>query len=433
VVPLGFNLTSFRADRMPSWMFGAGLAIYDLIARKWQHEHHEVSELVAKIPALAGSPMTGGYHYYDAQTDDARLVVRLLREAVRIGGTALSYARVTGLLRAKGRVCGVIVTDVADPAARGRTIEVQARAVINATGAWADELRDKIGEKRRLRAIRGSHLVFPAARLPLPEAISLMHPRDGRAVFAIPWEGVTLLGTTDVDHRDGLSAEPSISDDEADYLMEAARQAFPSLSLQLSDVRSSYAGVRPVIDSGAANPAKESREHAVWNEAGLLTVAGGKLTTFRIMAIEALQAVSDVLPTSKIRRGRILPDATLGEALGSDARFDDATRARLLGRHGEDARRVMEAKEGAERIGDSCVLWSELRFAARDEAVVHLDDLLLRRARIGLLVAEGGAAHLDRVGTIVREELGWDDARWTTERARYEAIWRRAYGNPAQR
>src|SRR5205823_3966498 len=125
--------------------------------------------------------------------------------------------------------------------------EVQARAVINATGAWADELRDKIGEKRRLRAIRGSHLVFPAARLPLPEAISLMHPRDGRAVFAIPWEGVTLLGTTDVDHREGLRGEPSISDDEAHYLMEAARQAFPTLSLQLSDVRSTYAGVRPVI------------------------------------------------------------------------------------------------------------------------------------------------------------------------------------------
>src|SRR5258708_39584727 len=115
--------------------------------------------------------MTGGYHYYDAQTDGARLVVRLLREAVRIGGTALSYARVKGLLRAGGRVCGVTVADVADPEGQpARTLEVQARAVINATGAWADELRDDIGEKRRLRAIRGSHLVFPAARLPLPEA-----------------------------------------------------------------------------------------------------------------------------------------------------------------------------------------------------------------------------------------------------------------------
>jgi glycerol-3-phosphate dehydrogenase len=425
VTPLGFYLTSFTDDQMPGWMFGAGLAIYDLIARKWQHEKFKAQELIESVPSLTGAAVKGGYHYYDAQTDDARLTVRVLREAVQRGGTALSYARATAMLRdARGRVRGLVVRD---EAGSGREVEVQARAVINATGAWADDLRKQIGAERKLRAIRGSHLIFPASRIPLPAAVSLLHPRDGRAVFAIPWEGITLVGTTDVDHKDDLEREPTTSADEAEYILESVRRAFPSLELQLSDVRASFSGVRSVVDTGVANPAKESREHAVWKENGLLTVTGGKLTTFRLMALAALRALGDAIPGIQIpKREEILelpPDAV------TEAEIDIGTKARLLGRYGKDASAVLTAgRDAVEPIGDALAIWGELRWAARAEGVVHLDDLLLRRVRIGLLLPEGGLPLMERIGQVVRPELGWDDARWASEVARYRETWTRCYG-----
>ncbi|HEY2512162.1 MAG TPA: FAD-dependent oxidoreductase, partial [Polyangiaceae bacterium] len=191
VRPLGFWLTTFEGDRMPGWMFGLGLAMYDALAGKWEHERHDAGELVRRVPPLGGAKIRGAYHYFDGQTDDARLVVRVLREAVTRGGIALNYARATNVLRTTdGRVRGVVVEDASG--GTSRSAEVQARVVINATGAWADDLRVKMGGERRLRPIRGSHLVLAGTRLPLEQAISMLHPRDGRAVFAIPWEGVTL-------------------------------------------------------------------------------------------------------------------------------------------------------------------------------------------------------------------------------------------------
>lgn len=419
VTPLGFYLTTFENDTMPGWMYGAGLAIYDLIARKWAHERYGAEELVSRLPSLAGAPVKGGYHYFDAQTDDARLTLRVLREAVRRGGTALNYARAERLLKtADGRVRGLLVRDELT----GRTAEVQAAAVINATGVWADGLRAQVGAKRRLRAIRGSHLIFPRERLPVTEAISLLHPRDGRAVFALPWEGVVLLGTTDVDHGDDLEREPAISAGEVEYLFEVARHAFPAAELRPADVRATWAGVRGVIDTGAADPSRESREHALWNEDGLLTVTGGKLTTFRTMALETLRALG-----LRGQRGHILEpidEVELPEAIDVD------TRVRLLGRYGAEAPAVVASADGdgLAKIGDGPSLWCELRWAARSEAVVHLDDLLLRRVRLGLLLERGGAAEMAKIRAVAQPELGWDDATWAREEERYRRVWADAYG-----
>ena len=412
-------------------MFGAGLALYDILATKWAHERYPKKKILEACPSLEGAKLKGGYHYYDAQTDDARLVLRVLREAVRRGGTAINYAPAVNVLRdASGKVVGVAVEDRANGASR--TAEVRAKAVINATGVWADDLRTKLQQPKRLRAIRGSHLIFSAERLPLPEAISLLHPTDGRAVFAIPWEGITLLGTTDVDHPYDLDAEPSISLREAEYILEAANFAFPTLRLTLDDVRSTYSGVRSVIGTGVKDPSKESREHALWREEGMLTVTGGKLTTFRLMAREALRAVGDVFPEAEAgtkKRSRILDDAPPTDGVLS---LDEHTRDRLMGRHGTDAPAVLAAGNGAEPIGDSLALWGELAWAARTEGVVHLDNLLLRRARVGLLLDKGGAAEMARIRKVAQPELGWDDAKWEREATRYRETWTKCYGLPAK-
>jgi glycerol-3-phosphate dehydrogenase len=422
VNPLAFSLGVFPGDQMPKWMYGVGLAMYDALAGKWAHEAQSRDEIMTRIPSLDGSEVEGGYRYFDAQTDDSRLTLRVLREAVKQGGTAINYTKAEKLLRtADGQVRGVVVRDVAPGASR--TAEVEAKLVVNATGAWADELRGQLGQDKRLRRIRGSHLTFEHRRLPLPEAVSLLHPRDQRAVFAIPWEGVTILGTTDVDH-DSLDEEPAISDDERTYLLEAAQKAFPGAELSEKDIISTWSGVRPVINTGKSDPSKESREHAIWRENGLLTITGGKLTTFAVMARDVLGFAEEDLGELKPRT-RVL-EQNEGE-IAWPRTLTDEDRLRLLGRFGAEIGAITADAAGCQHIPGSIALWSELRHAARAEGVVTLSDLLLRRVRLGLLLPRAGLDLITQIRAVAQPELGWDDTKWDAEVASYSETWKKAY------
>ncbi|MDT8307148.1 MAG: glycerol-3-phosphate dehydrogenase/oxidase [Anaerolineae bacterium] len=426
VQPLGFLWATYEGSRPGRWLFEAGLSLYDLLAWQWSHTYHDAPDFHMLAPHLRQRKLQGGFAYGDAQTDDARLVLRLLQEAVADGATALNYARVAGLLREDGAVRGVIVEDTL----RGPTQEIRGRAVVNATGAWADRLRQEVGAHPRLRPLRGSHLVFPAWRLPVAQAVSFAHPHDGRPVFIFPWEGVTIVGTTDVDHHTPLDEEPRISTEETAYLMAAVATYFPGLDVRLEEAVSSFAGVRPVIGTGAA-PSEESRDHVVWQEDGLLTVTGGKLTTFRRIARDALEALRPQLP----QMGPWQEDApALSPAGGSlDGNgLDATTQQRLWGRYGALAPQLVAAAQPGELapIGTTPTLWAELRWAARAEQVVHLEDLLLRRLRLGLIAPQGGAAHKARIQAICQEELGWDEARWQAEWAAYHDLWRCCYAPP---
>ncbi|MEW6567949.1 MAG: glycerol-3-phosphate dehydrogenase/oxidase [Chloroflexota bacterium] len=432
VCPLPQLMVCFRRDPIPPWVFGAGLALYDLLALKWGHRRYGPSGLRALCPPLADSDLLGGYRYFDAQTDDARLVLRLIREAVRAGGIALNYARVEGLLRRhSGRVSGVILRDQA-PGASGRTAEVQAPVVISATGAWADELRAQVGGVPRLRHLRGSHLFFPAARLPLTRAVCFLHPHDHRPLYVFPWEGVIIAGTTDVDHGRPVETDPAIQPAEAEYLLTALRHVFPSLDLGLDDVLATQAGIRAVVGTGKADPSQESREHVLWEEDGLLTVTGGKLTTFLRMACDALHAVRSRLPVTchLDDRARVLEVPPSEGFLATE--LDPSTRLRLLGRYGADASALLAAAHPDElKPIDGCLpLWAELRWAARAEGVVHLEDLLLRRVRLGLTAPCGGLPLLDRIRRLAQAELGWDDDRWQHEAQAYAALWKACYSPP---
>jgi len=450
VIPLPFLMANFRGDKIPAWVFGFGLSLYDIMALKWNHAYYEPDGLRVLCPQLTSTEMVAGYRYFDAQTDDARLVLRVILEAAKDGALAVNYARVEGLLtctpfgpgarrgetaytsagKAGGVTCGVAVRDLAPGSTK--TAEVRARAVINATGAWADELRGQIGGPARLRILRGSHLFFPSAKLPLARAVTFLHPKDGRPVFIFPWEGVTLIGTTDVDHGAAPSTDLRIGEAEAAYLMDSVTHAFPSLLLSLADVQSTLAGVRAVVDTGKANPSKESREFMLWNEAGLLTVSGGKLTTFRLMAQTALRAVRAALPEHpRLGRDERVLDPLPPETTVCD--LPPELHLRLLGRYGNEACNLAEvAREGElETIGDSPSLWAELRWAARAEGVVHLDDLLARRLRLAINLPGGGLAQMDRIRAIVQPELGWDDGRWKEEAEAYEKTWRAYYSPPS--
>ncbi len=436
--PLGFLLATYKGDRPGRWTYSAGLSVYDLLALQWSHRHYSADDFQMLAPHISRAGLKGGFRYGDAQTDDARLVLRVIREAVADGGTALNYVAAEGLLRDRTQhaapVIGVRLRDVGmshGPSAH-RTADVYGQVVINATGAWADRLRGQVGAEPRIRPLRGSHLIFPAWRLPVAQAVSFLHPVDRRPVFIFPWEGITLVGTTDVDHDQPLDDEPRISPKEVAYLMAAVEAQFPTLGLTLDDVISTFAGVRPVIGTGEEDPSKESRDHVVWEEHGLLTVTGGKLTTFRLIALDALKAVRSRLPGLPPLNDKVPVLNPVVVDLPGVGHLDEAARRRLLGRYGAEAPALVAAAQPGELdpIPGTQTLWAELRWAARAEGVVHLDDLLLRRVRLGHLLPEGGKEHLSRIRAICQPELGWDDARWQAEEDVYLELWRACYSLP---
>jgi len=446
VDPQGFLLGHYRGRSPGRRTLAAGLAIYDAMGGRRTRAFHTPGQALALAPHLDPTGLRGASTYLDAKTDDSRLVLRVLQEARRHGARVFNQAAVKALLRAGDQ--GAVWASGAGTSLPGAVIgariagagfsgDVRARCVVNATGAWADELRAGMGARPLLRPLRGSHLVFPLWRLPVAQSVSLLHPRDGRPVFATPWEGCALVGTTDLDHRDHPDVEPSVTAAEVAYLMEALRHAFPRLRLDAQDAICSFAGVRPVADERGGAPSRASREHVVRDEHGLITVTGGKLTTFRVNALDALRHAAPYLTRSVATDGGGRAKARMKRADFSYAvdapifepeiesvalaRCPHALRTRLLGRYGAraDALVAESAPADLECVEGTATPWAELHWALRHEQVHHLDDLLLRRTRLGLLMPHGAQALLARLEPVAREALGWSAGEWRDECDRY--------------
>lgn len=377
---LDFLLPFYRGEKPSRGLVRLGLWLYDRFAHDASARSRSLNaaELLKLVPQLETANLLGALAYQDARTDDCRLVWRLIDQGQRAGGTALNYVEVVQLLNAGVRVCGVALRD----SETGDTREVAATVVINAAGAWANSLGQQPAGGPQLRPLRGSHLVFPAAQLPLPCAVSFFHPRDRRPVFAYPWQGATLVGTTDLDHRDDLWA-PRMARSEADYLMEALDWLLPSLGLQASAALSCFAGVRPVVADGHANPSAASRESAQWSAPGFVGITGGKLTTFRVTARQVLAEAAKQCPALRLAAD----DAPLFDRSYQESPALAPTAAQVA------ARAV--------------------------EAVHHLDDLLLRRSRAGLVLPDFAEALVEPALAACRSSLGWDEARCSAEAARY--------------
>ncbi|HMN73502.1 MAG TPA: glycerol-3-phosphate dehydrogenase/oxidase [Rhodoblastus sp.] len=431
VMPQEFLVPVRAGGRNGKLKLGLALAVYDFFAGARSRRWRDAAAVRAAFPAIATEGLQGGWSYLDAATDDARLVLRTLAEARRYGAVAVNYLQAENVSSRVGDFSGVRLRDETS----GASFDLAARLVVNAAGAWSDRLRGQVGAAPKLRPLRGSHLMFAADRFPLANAVGF-YAEDGRPVFAVPWEGAVLVGTTDIDHRGDLDIEPSIARAEVDYLMRAVRTAFPALDLVEEDIVSTWAGVRPVVASGAhVDPSKEARDHLIVEEGGLLTVTGGKLTTFRATAVAALRAAAARAPAlaGAGEAERILqqPARRTTDAL---AGLPPAIARRWLARYGDEAALIPTAARPGETetIGATPTTWAELRWAFRAEDVVHLDDAMLRRTRLGLLLRDGGAAILPRVGEIAREEMRWDDARWRVEEERYRALIARCYSVPAR-
>lgn len=424
----------FRKRAFPNrYAFNTLLALYELFAGKRDHQNLTALDVQFMFPGVYADDLVNATQYTDAITDDSRLVMRLLHEARSLGAVPVNYATVVELTQSNDQVDGVIVEDCET----NERFRVEAKVVVNATGAWADRLRGQLGGTKRMRPLRGSHLVLPSWRLPIHQVFIYQHPDDGRGVFIFPWLGATVIGTTDLDHHETLDTEPGITQDEVDYLLRGANHHFRASHIGPQDVISTWAGLRPIVgkegtDPEKVKPSSERRNHVVWTDRDLITVTGGKLTTFRVIALDVLKAAAkrfDLEPP--IDRGD--PIFTPPKEAAFPSSLGPSTIRRLRGYYGAHAATLIECAlpQDMAFVPGAPNLWAEVRWSAASESVLHLDDLLLRRTRIGLLRRDGGAGDAARLQEICQTELGWSPTRWRVEWSRYEELRRAKYGLPA--
>ncbi|MBI3724774.1 glycerol-3-phosphate dehydrogenase/oxidase, partial [bacterium] len=413
-----------------------------------RHRMLHAKEVRRQEPLLRSTGLRAGTLYYDCMTDDARLVVETAVDAVARGAIVGTHLEVTAFRRdALGRVIGVAARDMLHEPEQGKKPEevlVRARVTIAAAGPWTDELLKLVpGQRTLLRPTKGVHLVLSRERLPIDHAIVLAAVRDARVLFAIPWGPRTIVGTTDTDDAGSPDACEANAWD-VDYLLETANHYFPKLAAREEDVISTWAGLRPLMAAQAERASDVSREHEILDVApGLLTIAGGKLTTYRLMAE---QAVDRVVRKIGVRSGGAalcatettpLPGASDPDALADLPRAAERlARARglpedvarhLICSYGLRANGVLEAgqAEGAssERlVPDLPYVWAEVAFSVRQELAQRLDDVLRRRTLVFLKDRDQGLSVAEPVAALMARLLSWDRDRQEAEVRRYRDL-----------
>jgi glycerol-3-phosphate dehydrogenase len=446
VRPLPFLFPVYRGARVGAWKLEAGMWLYDALAAfRNVHLHRWLGrKRVARLePRLRTKGLRGAALYYDAQADDVRLVLATMRSAAQAGALVANYADATSLLKSDGRVRGAMVRD----ALNGRTYTVRALVVVNATGPWVDTIRrrDDPNTPPLLRLTKGAHVAVPRARLGHTHAVTLTSPIDGRVMFVLPWGDMSYIGTTDTD--DAASPEDvRASGSDVVYLLRSVNALFPDARLSPRDVISTWAGLRPMLAPDHAQSASDvSREHRVVEDSsGLVTIAGGKLTTYRRMARDTVDRVAKRLHQLD---GRPLPPRAATDRLplpgGESSDLDvllEALRERglpeaqaqhLIHHYGSESAAVLNLVDRDRALGESIItgrpeIWAEVVHAVEREMAARLADVLVRRLHIFYEDPAHGSTASSAVAARLAELLGWDDARREQEVADYTAEVKRA-------
>lgn len=418
-------------------LLGVGLTTYDVFAvaslvgrggSPRRHERLSAEEAIAKAPALADSDFEFAYVYGDSATDDARLVLAVVQAARRFGALTITHAEVTALTQADGRVNGAEVRD----RLTGDTHTVRARHVVNATGVWVDTLQgyEEPGRPAVVQPSKGVHLVVPHERLPLVDASVLLPSKqgDGRSMFAIPWGRQTILGTTDTPYDGELDAL-SLTADDLEYVLASGNAVFRR-DLVEDDVLGAWAGVRPLLrQPGSSSMSDMSRRHSlVEGSAGLLTITGGKLTTYRRMAKDVVDRIVERDGRkARCRTGRIplsgtRPVEALEREVAAAARvlgLDEDVAPNLVRQCGETAQHVLSLVAADPSLGQRLSpvaphIAAEVVHAARSEGASTLDDVFSRRTRLSLRAKDAALPSAPLAATLLAEHLGKDRA-WAAE------------------
>jgi glycerol-3-phosphate dehydrogenase len=442
VRPLRFTWPVYRGARVPRWKLAAGLTLYDLLALFRNVAPHRLlgaDGVLAEEPALARDSLVGGALYYDAATDDARLTLANAIGAAEAGAVVLNHAEVRTLARAGGRVGGAVVVD----RPTGMEVAVRARVVVNAAGPWSDAVR-RMAEPAAgvgLHGTKGVHVSIPRERIGNRAALTLLSPIDGRVMFVLPAGAHAIVGTTDTET--GATPDDVRADaGDIDYLLGSANSFFPEARLTRSDVVAAWAGVRPLVASqyGAGTTAA-SREHALDRApSGLLSITGGKLTTYRVMAAEVVDAAvrelgrtPGTVPTADapLPGGERPLEGEQRDAIEETG--DAAVGAHLARAHGARWRRVWRLAAEDPALARPLVdglpwLGAEIVHAVEHEMALTLADLLVRRTHVAFETKDQGRAAARLAAALVAERLGWGRSDVEREVAAYDGEARRMFG-----
>ena len=415
--PLAFVMPSYQ------WwergFYGIGLKMYDALAGSrglGATEFLSSAQTRALLPTVRSRGLSGGVKYWDGQFDDARLAVTLARTAVAQGAVVLNHCPVTALLRAGGKVRGVVARD----AETGARLTIDAKCVVNATGVWVDDLRnmdrdDSAPEKPAIVApSQGVHLVVDRAFLPGSHALLVPKTEDGRVLFAVPWLGKTILGTTDTP-RDDVVSEPAPFAEEVEFILRESGRYLEKAPTR-KDVRSVWVGLRPLVKPGGAdsdggdNTKQLSREHTVLvGRSGMVTVTGGKWTTYRAMAEDVLEHCFDRKLLPRKPKGVTAKLALLGASQRKGVSLTQAPGEHLYGSEVELLRMLRGADHWLWRdaeSGQGALSEAMVRFAVRHEMARTVEDVLARRSRLLFLDAAEAARQAGAVAKILADELG---------------------------
>ncbi len=418
----------------------AGLFTYDRMARVSKEERNRMlsrEETLELEPLLRAERIYGAGLYYEYLTDDARLVIECVKAAAGMGAVVANYAAVTNFTLEEGRLNGAVVRDETS----GAEIPVRAKVIVNAAGAWVDDVRqlEGPGVQKRLHLTKGIHLILPRRRLDVQRCV-VMNATDKRNVFVIPRGPIVYLGTTDTNYE-GSFDEPPITREDARYLLDAANATFSIDPLTMEDIVGAWAGVRPLLHQEGKAPSEISRKDEVMiSPAGLISIAGGKLTTFRKMAerittlvMQNLRAQGDTISEKSGDEDSPLSGGDTGEDLNAFTnqlkqrwpRVPADIVERLVEVYGSNGERLVEAMANDPVLGERCapgspVTYSEVAYAVREEMALTLADFMERRSRLFLWDLHNGLEVASSVARVMGSLLGWDESRIATERHQYE-------------
>ena len=433
VRPLAFTWPVYTGARVPKWKVRAGLLLYDMLALFRNVRNHDALDahgILAVEPALASEGLEGGARYWDAATNDSRLTLATARGAHAVGTVVVNHAGVVGPLRnAHHRLVGALVHDHLG----NQTLEVRARVVINATGPWSDATAALTGESsgHQVLGSAGTHVLVPRHRIGNRDAVTIVSPLDGRVMFVLPAGAHAIIGTTERPAQGGPD-EIRATERDVTYLLDTVNRSFPHAALGPADVISAWCGIRPLaaVRAGEHSANAASREHAITHRAdGLVSVTGGKLTTYRAMAADVFtharrelgEAARHAPPTGDTRDSAHTPlpggDFTSRDALLADIRTatrDDAVSEHLMHTYGCEWMRVWQYATHdaahAERIVSGLpYLMAEVPYAIAHEWACTLSDVLIRRTHIGFETRDHGRSAARRIAPLMGAALGWSD------------------------
>ncbi|MFZ3046561.1 MAG: glycerol-3-phosphate dehydrogenase/oxidase [Desulfatirhabdiaceae bacterium] len=411
---------SFMVPNYSWWegpFYGVGLKVYDTLAGRLGLEKSTVLSremVLEKMPTLEPRDLKGGVIYYDGQFDDARLAVTLAQTAEDLGACVLNYAQVISLIKADGLVSGVIVVDRLN----GQEYEVMARTVVNATGIFVDAVlkMDVAAHQDIIAPSQGVHIVLDKSFLPGDIAVMVPHTDDGRVLFAVPWHDRVIVGTTDTP-IDKPSLEPVPFTEELTFLLDHASK-YLTKDPAPSDVLSAFAGIRPLINTGnSKNTAALARDHHLnVSPSGLITIAGGKWTTYRKMGEDTIDAA---IPIGALdpRKSRTRNLSLNGWSMDDDGNAPYA----LYGNNARYIRRLVDQEPWLDKPIHECLPYrfSEVVWAVKNEMAFFLDDVLSRRTRALILDARASMEAAPEVARVMARELGKDEAWQKDQVERY--------------